>query len=139
MIKTPIMWLGSAVIGALGLLYVMEVLSHAGTRSDWADAERQHAIERDAYAKSTIARAEAVAAAQTEAQSERDAQDREIAKLSQAATRAAGQRKTEAAEAAKRLAALEAENAELSEWADTGIPGDFIVWMRGETAAVPAP
>ncbi len=130
----PLLWLSAIGIGGALLLYGYEKVSHAKTRSEFATTVQQHAIEKEAYATSTILRAEQYAKNLQEAEAERDRQDAEANKLLQAVTFSDEERQREAREAARRISDLEAENAELQNWGNTRIPDAYVEWMREPTA-----
>ncbi|HNP65791.1 MAG TPA: hypothetical protein PKH39_17800 [Woeseiaceae bacterium] len=139
MIKSPLLYGSVAAIGLLLTLYLLEILAHSDTKREFAAAEQRHAVEYQAYALASAARAQAVSEAQEQAQADRDRHTENIKTLLQAINGAERAVILERNKAAARIAAIEAENGKIMEWADTGIPDDYLAWMREPNTPLPAP
>lgn len=133
MIPIPKSWIlygAGAIIFALFTALMVEKGAHTKALRKLAEEKRLHAVDQQQWAKDAALRASVAITAIQRAENELDRQARANNKLRATHSQELAQLTVEIKAANQQIDALENENADLKDWADTRYPVAYADWMR---------
>lgn len=129
LVRHPALVIGGALAVLLSGALLKESWNHQNTAMELARVSTVLANEREQNAETALKRARAYESALEASLAERTRLAGQAEDLRAARNTLSEARKSEQIDADRRIAALEAENAELRTWGDAVVPDDSVDWM----------